>query len=144
MRARVSPRIVRSEALPGLAQIVAGTVQEPGAIQRVLATRARIEYQEAGKALEENIYCVIVYAQVPAVRGADSSFKCPAHHRGSRRLTVTDGATERPCQVRVGPDRTCSPDRSDLLHTGRNPARLATAMAAQGLLSIGLPTRGGG
>ncbi len=31
-----------------------------------------------------------------------------AHAARSRRLTVTDGATERPCQVRISPERTCA------------------------------------
>jgi len=69
MRGTVRPTIVRSEPLPDLVKEVAATVQEPGAVKQVAATRTRIEYQQNGKAIEEDIYCIIVYAQVPALPG---------------------------------------------------------------------------
>ena len=69
MRGKVRATIVRSEPLPELAQQVAASVQEPGAVKQVAATRTRIEYQENGRAIEEDIYCIIVYAQVPALPG---------------------------------------------------------------------------
>lgn len=69
VRGRVIPRIVRTEPLPALAQQVAATVQEPGAVKQVAATRTRIEYQEGPRAIEEDIYCVLVYAQTPMAPG---------------------------------------------------------------------------
>lgn len=65
MRGRVSPSVIRTEPLPGLAQEVAPGVQEPGAVKQVVAARTRIEYQEGGRAYEEEIYVVLVYARVP-------------------------------------------------------------------------------
>ncbi|MFN8652577.1 MAG: hypothetical protein U0133_11775 [Gemmatimonadales bacterium] len=66
MRARVSAlRVIRTEPLPRLAQEVAATVQEPGAVKQVSAARTRVEYLEGGKQFEEDIYLVLVYARVP-------------------------------------------------------------------------------
>ncbi len=69
VRGALSPRVIGTTPLPALARLVASTVQEAGAIKRVVATRTRIEYQESGRAMEEDIYCVMVYSQVPAVPG---------------------------------------------------------------------------
>lgn len=69
MRARVSPRVLRTDPLPELANQVALTVQEPGAVKQVGAARTRIEYQEGTKTFEEDIYSVIVYSQVPMTPG---------------------------------------------------------------------------
>lgn len=69
VRGSLAPKVIRTEPLPALARLVAGTVQEPGAIKRVVATRTRIEFQDGGRAMEEDIYCVMVYSQVPAVPG---------------------------------------------------------------------------
>lgn len=65
MRARVVPRIVRTEPLPKLAEQVAPGVQEAGAVKQVVAARTRVEYQEGGRAFEEDIYVVLVYSRVP-------------------------------------------------------------------------------
>ncbi|HSB54930.1 MAG TPA: hypothetical protein VLD58_11260 [Gemmatimonadales bacterium] len=65
LRGRVSPRVIRTEPLPKLAQEVAPSVQEAGAVKQVVAARTRIEYEEGGRALEEDIYVVLVYSQVP-------------------------------------------------------------------------------
>jgi hypothetical protein len=68
-RGRVSPRVIRTDPLPELANQVAATVQEPGAVKQVMAARTRIEYQEGAKLFEEDIYSVIVYTQVPMTPG---------------------------------------------------------------------------
>ncbi len=65
MRGRVSPRVLRTEPLPLLAQVVAAGVQEEGAVKQVAAARTRVEYQEGGRAFEEDIYLVLVYSRVP-------------------------------------------------------------------------------
>ncbi|HWA57441.1 MAG TPA: hypothetical protein VG692_09315 [Gemmatimonadales bacterium] len=65
LRGRVSPRVVRTEALPKLAEQVAAGVQEPGAVKQVVAGRTRVEYEEGGRAFEEDIYVVMVYTRVP-------------------------------------------------------------------------------
>jgi rubrerythrin len=69
MRGRVSPRVIRTDPLPGLANRVAATVQEPGAVKQVAAARTRIEYQEGTRTFEEDIYSVMVYSQVPMTPG---------------------------------------------------------------------------
>jgi len=69
VRGRVNPKVIGTQELPALAKQVAATVQEPGAVKRVAATRTRIEYQDGARAIEEDIYCIIVYTQVPAVPG---------------------------------------------------------------------------
>lgn len=65
MRGKVSPRLVRTEPLPALAQQVAPGVQEAGAVKQVVAARTRIEYRDGGQDFEEDIYTVLVYTQVP-------------------------------------------------------------------------------
>jgi hypothetical protein len=69
VRGRVSPRVIRTDPLPELANQVAPTVQEPGAVKQVAAARTRIEYQEGNRTFEEDIYSVIVYSQVPMTPG---------------------------------------------------------------------------
>lgn len=69
VRGRLSPRLVGTEPLPELADAVSRQVQEPGAVKQVQATRTRIEYLDGGRAMEEDIYCVMVYTQVPMVPG---------------------------------------------------------------------------
>lgn len=58
-------RVIRTEPLPRLAQEVAATIQEPGAIKEVVGARTRLEYTESGRAFEEDIYLVLVYSRVP-------------------------------------------------------------------------------
>lgn len=79
VRGTVRPRIVGQEALPGIARQVAAAVEEAGTVKQVAASRTRIEYQEGGRAIEEDIYCVMIYAQTPAAPsvtmwGADRVF----------------------------------------------------------------------
>ncbi len=62
-RGEVNPRITGGEDLPEVAEELAASIQEPGATKKVVARRTRIEYQEGGRWLEEDIYCVMVYAQ---------------------------------------------------------------------------------
>ena len=69
MRGGVAPTVIRTDPLPELAQQVAPTVQEAGAIKQVAAARTRIEYREGARTIEEDIYSVIVYTQVPMTPG---------------------------------------------------------------------------
>jgi rubrerythrin len=69
VRGRVSPTVIRTDPLPELAAAVAPTVQEAGAIKQVAAARTRIEYREGARTIEEDIYSVLVYSQVPMVPG---------------------------------------------------------------------------
>jgi len=62
-RGDVSPRITGGEDLPDVANAIGASIQEPGATKRVVARRTRIEYQEGGRSLEEDVYCVMVYTQ---------------------------------------------------------------------------------
>jgi hypothetical protein len=69
MRAQVRPRIVKEEELPELAKAAAAEVQqEAGAIKTVKAARVRIEYQQDGAPVEEDVYCVLLYTTIPMVR----------------------------------------------------------------------------
>jgi hypothetical protein len=69
IRGGVAPTVIRTDPLPELAQQVAPTVQEAGAIKQVAAARTRIEYREGARTIEEDIYSVMVYAQVPMTPG---------------------------------------------------------------------------
>ena len=69
VRGSLSPRIVGTEALPQLAAQIAPLVQEPGATKQVLASRTRIEYVDGGRPVEEDFYCVNVYAQTSLTPG---------------------------------------------------------------------------
>jgi hypothetical protein len=68
-RGRAGAQIIRTEPLPEWARQIAATVQEPGAVKQVAAARTRIEYQDNGRAMEEDIYCVMVYTQSAAAPG---------------------------------------------------------------------------
>lgn len=67
VRGRVAPKVIRTEPMPEWARQVAPTVQEPGVMKQVAAARTRIEYQEGTRTIEEDIYCVLVYTQMPPV-----------------------------------------------------------------------------
>lgn len=69
VRRNVSFRVVGRKSLPDVAKAVAATVQEQGVHKTVKAERVRLEYQEAGRAVEEDVYCVLVYAQTPMLPG---------------------------------------------------------------------------
>lgn len=68
-RQPVHARIVAREALPDVARTVAASVQEPGVQKRVTAGRTRLEYQEAGKWMQEDVYCILVAAQAVILPG---------------------------------------------------------------------------
>ena len=63
------PRLLGREALPAVARQLAIQLQEPGAVKQTEAVRTRITYQSGGQAIEEDIYCLMVYSQTPAVPG---------------------------------------------------------------------------
>jgi hypothetical protein len=62
-------RVVARESLPSVAAQVAQTVQEAGVSKRVLADRVRVEYEEGGRTIEEDFYCVLVLAETPMLPG---------------------------------------------------------------------------
>ncbi len=68
-RQGVNARIVGRQELPEAARLTAAAVQEPGAQKRVVAERLRIEYAERGLQIEEDIYCILVFAQIPTMPG---------------------------------------------------------------------------
>jgi hypothetical protein len=55
-------RLVERTPLPDVAKAVAGGIQEQGVSKQVKAEKVRIEYQEGGKAMQEDIYCVMAYS----------------------------------------------------------------------------------
>jgi hypothetical protein len=61
-RKGVQPRIVGRERLPDVERATAATVQEQGVQKQVLAERVRVEYALNGQPMEEDFYCVMVYA----------------------------------------------------------------------------------
>lgn len=69
VRGAVRPRILGREALPAVARQLAIQLQEPGAVKQTEAVRTRITYQSGGQAIEEDIYCLMVYSRTPAVPG---------------------------------------------------------------------------
>ena len=68
-RKQVSARIADRQLLPEVAQAVAAGVQEQGVYKTVKAERIRLEYQEGGRWIQEDLYCVLVYAQTPMLPG---------------------------------------------------------------------------
>jgi hypothetical protein len=68
-RKNANPRIVGRKSLPDVAKTVAAAVQETGTQKTVKAERVRLEYQEGGRAVEEDVYCVLVYTQIPVLPG---------------------------------------------------------------------------
>jgi hypothetical protein len=68
-RKNANPRIVGRKSLPDVAKTVAAAVQEAGTQKTVKAERVRLEYQEGGRAIEEDVYCVLVYTQIPVLPG---------------------------------------------------------------------------
>ncbi len=68
-RQGVNARVVGRQELPDIARITAAAVQEAGAQKTVVAERLRIEYAEGGRQIEEDIYCILVLAQVPSMPG---------------------------------------------------------------------------
>lgn len=69
VRGAVRPRIVGREALPAIARQLAVQLQEPGTVKQTEAIRTRITYEYRGQAMEEDIYCLMVYARTPMVPG---------------------------------------------------------------------------
>lgn len=62
-------RVTQTAPLPEIAAAVRETVQEPGGTKRVDATRVRVEFKAGGRELEEDIYCVVVYATAAMLPG---------------------------------------------------------------------------
>ncbi len=62
------PQITGTEELPKVAETIAENSQEPGLQKRFRAVRVRLEYVENGRAMQEDIYCVLAVAYAPAVR----------------------------------------------------------------------------
>jgi hypothetical protein len=68
-RPNVNPRIIDSVPFPGVAQVVAASIQEQGVRKTIKAEKIRVEYKESGKWIHEDFYCVLVYSQSPLVPG---------------------------------------------------------------------------
>ncbi len=68
-RQGVNARIVGRQELPDIARMTAAAVQEVGAQKTVVAERLRVEYAEGSWQLEEDIYCILVFAQIPSMPG---------------------------------------------------------------------------
>jgi len=62
-------RVTKTSPMPEIAAAVRESVQEPGVNKRVEAVRVRIEYKERDHALEEDIYCVLVYSTAAMLPG---------------------------------------------------------------------------
>jgi hypothetical protein len=75
-------KVLLSEELPAVADAVAQSAQEPGIEKKFRAARVRLEYQELGRWMHEDVYCVLVAAYVPAVKltfwGADRNYSFKA------------------------------------------------------------------
>jgi hypothetical protein len=79
-RRQLNVQIVQQETLPKVAQAVAMSLQEKG-YDTVRAERPRLEYQEAGKWMQEDLFYVLAYGHFPTgiFWSADRlySFKAP-------------------------------------------------------------------
>ncbi|MCY2959910.1 MAG: hypothetical protein NTY35_07060 [Planctomycetota bacterium] len=60
-------KIGAATALPEVARAVEQNVQEPGVTKRVSAGKVRLEYEEDGKAIAEDVYITMVIARSPIV-----------------------------------------------------------------------------
>ncbi len=69
VRGTMRPRIIGRQTLPAIARQLAIQLQEPGTVKQTEAVRTRIAYQDGGQAIEEDIYCLMVYSRTPAVPG---------------------------------------------------------------------------
>jgi hypothetical protein len=62
------PRFVETEELPKVAATIAETAEESGLQKKFRAARVRMEYVENGRAVQEDIYCVLGLAYAPAIQ----------------------------------------------------------------------------
>jgi hypothetical protein len=62
-------QVIERMPLPEAAKAVAGSIQEQGVTKQVKAGKVRLEYQERGTTVQEDVYCVMVYTTSPIVPG---------------------------------------------------------------------------
>jgi hypothetical protein len=60
--------VTQTEELPRVAEVVQANSQEPGIQKTCRAIRVRLDFTEAGRKMEEDIYCVLTYAYAPVVK----------------------------------------------------------------------------
>ncbi|MBM3834827.1 MAG: hypothetical protein FJ403_16445 [Verrucomicrobia bacterium] len=60
-------RVIKSTDLPEVAEAIAANSQEPGFQKTVKAARVRFEYAHQGKAMHEDVYCVLLAAHASAI-----------------------------------------------------------------------------
>lgn len=77
-----APQVVSTEELPLVAKAIHDTTPESPAQQKFRAARVRLEYVENGRAMQEEIYCVMAMATVLSTRttfwGADRNYSFKA------------------------------------------------------------------
>lgn len=61
-RSAAGLRVTGRTPLPEVAKAVAAGIQEQGVSKRVVAEQVRVEYEQGGKAIQEDFYCVMVYS----------------------------------------------------------------------------------
>ena len=91
-RGRFDVRVSKRTDLPDVAQAVWQTSQEPGLRKRVSAECVRLEYEVNSQAMEEDVFCVIVYATGDLLPGSTFwgpqrlySFQAPKGQLDARR-----------------------------------------------------------
>jgi hypothetical protein len=62
-------RVVSRTPLPDVAEAAAKAAREPGVNKTAHGAKVRISYIAAGRGLEEDIYCVLLYATAPILPG---------------------------------------------------------------------------
>jgi len=60
-------QVVATEELPKIAEAIGQAAEEPGVQKKFRAARLRLEYVENGKAMQEDIYCVLAATYFPAL-----------------------------------------------------------------------------
>jgi hypothetical protein len=75
-------KIVSHEELPRVAESIAAVNQEPGLQKTFKVARLRLEYEQLGKTMEEDIYCVLGLAYAPRINtmfwGAERNYSFKA------------------------------------------------------------------
>jgi hypothetical protein len=62
------PRIISTEEMPKVAEVILESSQEAAIRKTCRAARTRVEYEEGGKTMQEDIYCVLVSAYAPNIK----------------------------------------------------------------------------
>jgi hypothetical protein len=67
---RRGARVARTDDLPAVAKVVEKNVAEAGVSKRVRSARVRLEYEEKGRPIAEDVYLTLVVTTSPAVPGS--------------------------------------------------------------------------